>query len=509
MTGDDTSQDGGGAEGLGSEERAVLAEATAWIRDHEEELLELLAELVARPSVTGSEGTHDDPDTVVGTVHSFLSAATERARLDARSVDAAGERENCYAVLEGASDELFLCTSHTDTVAPGDPADWPDGEPYRVTEGRIRRTEPGRLAIEVDGHGEERAIREAYDAVWERREREERTALVGRGVYDNKASVVCLVGALVALERACAERDVELDGTVVHGHLVGEEVSQVGAKAMAGWGDRPGWLPEQFPDPEGAVVVVDGSYGFVPAVGHRGLAWVTLRADGESTHASTPHLGRNAVLETANVLSTVEDEPFRDAIREPFAEDELLGELTVAAGTTIVGGDVTRDSAGSIERAGVNAVPAWCETTFDVRMPRWEGYPDDLDGLREHLERTIERHAREHADAVSFRADVDPEEFFSPVAVTPSLERARDHPLVARALRAAESTVGYDPGVTVAPGVTDAAVLAPTTGLPTLVEYGPAGAFSHEPLEFVERDSVADGAAVVAELAVRQLGLAR
>ncbi len=75
---------------------------------------------------------------------------------------------------------------------------------------------------------------------------------------------------------------------------------------MVGRGDRPGWFPERFPDPEGAAVVMDGSYGFVPAVGHRGLAWVTLSVEGESAHASTPHLGTNAVLETAKGLATLE-----------------------------------------------------------------------------------------------------------------------------------------------------------------------------------------------------------
>ena len=493
--------------GLEAPARDVIDQGRAWIDEHEAELLEFLSELVSQPSVTGREGTHDDPESVVGSLYATLEAETDRATLDVQRVpdDDRGPRENCYAVLEGATDELFVCTSHTDTVAPGDDADWPGTDPYDVSVGTVRRPEPGAIELTVDGQRERRTIRDAYDRVWDRRDDTERDVLVGRGTYDNKASVVCLVGALRALESALGDR--QLGGTLVHGHLVGEEIAQVGAKAMVGRGDRTGWFAERFPDPEGAVVVMDGSYGFVPAVGHRGLAWVTLSVEGESTHASTPHLGSNAVLETAKGLATVEEPSFRESIASPFIDDSLLGELTVAAGTTIIGGDVRRDREGRLERAGVNAVPDWCETTFDVRFPRWEAYPNDPEAIRAHLEETIASHVEAEAGDVDVTATVDPAEYFPPVALADSREAARNHPLVSQTIEAARSTVGYDPGVTVAPGVTDAASIYSATRLPTIVEYGPAGALSHEPLEFVERESVIDGAKAMIELTIRQLGV--
>jgi len=507
--GGDESGDAGspGVPALDQAERAVVDRGRTWIRDNEERLLDLLDTLVATPSVTGTEGAHDNPNAIAGAVSSFLDEHAEAATLDHQRVAEDPPRDNCYAILEGASDEVLICTSHTDTVAPGDAGDWPGDDPYGLSSGAVHRVEPGTVELSVGEYAKRRSIREAYDAVWEQREADGREVLVGRGAYDNKASIVCLAGALLAIERACAATGRDLDGTLVHGHLVGEEVSQAGAKAMVGWGDRPDWLGERYPDPEGAVVVLDGSYGYVPAVGHRGLAWLTLAAEGESTHASTPHLGRNAVLGTARGLAATEDESFRAAIEEPFQDDELLGDLTVAAGTTVVGGAVTRDGDGAIHRAGVNAVPDWCETTFDVRFPRWADYPEDVDAIREHLESTVRDHAGEHAPELSFRATVDPDEFFAPVALADSRAAAREHPLVARALAATESTVGFDPGVTVAPGVTDAAAIYPELRLPTIVEYGPAGALSHEPLEFVERESVIEGAEAMLELTVRQLGL--
>lgn len=52
----------------------------------------------------------------------------------------------------------------------------------------------------------------------------------------------------------------------------------------------------------------------------------------------------------------------------------------------------------------------------------------------------------------SVTVTVDPAEFFPHVAIAESRRSAREHPPVARALAATESTVGYGPGVTVAPG---------------------------------------------------------
>jgi acetylornithine deacetylase/succinyl-diaminopimelate desuccinylase-like protein len=496
---------------LDADERAAVEHGRAWIRDHGDDLVELLADLVARPSVTGAEGTYDDPDTTVGHLHSVLSNTSDRAELDVQRIPGdpgTSPRDNCYAVLEGASDELLVCTSHTDTVAPGDPADWHDGGPYELTEGTARRIEPGTVEVGVEDRVEERSIRTAYDRIWERRTGDERAVLVGRGAYDNKAAIVCLVGALLGLERALDREGRELDGTLVHGHLVGEEISQVGVKAMVGWGEYPDWLGDRYPDPSGAAVVLEGSYGFVPAIGHRGLAWVTLRAEGASTHASTPHLGRNAVLGTAEALASTRQASFREALAEPFLDDPMLGDLTVAAGTTIAGGGVRRVDDGVVDRGEVNSVPDWCETTFDVRFPRWEGFPDGLEAVREHLTGTVESHARERSQGVEFAATIDEAEFFPPVAVGESRESAREHPLVGAAVTTTRSTFGYDPGVVIAPGVTDATCIYHGTRLPTLVEYGPAGALSHEPLEFVEREQVIDGAAAMLEFAVRRLGLA-
>jgi acetylornithine deacetylase len=55
--------------------------------------------------------------------------------------------------------------------------------------------------------------------------------------------------------------------------------------------------------------------------------------------------------------------------------------------------------------------------------------------------------------------------------------------------------------------VTDAAFIYHGTGAPTLVEYGPSGALSHEPFEFVERKHVAQSVKSMIEFVVRELGV--
>jgi len=44
--------------------------------------------------------------------------------------------------------------------------------------------------------------------------------------------------------------------------------------------------------------------------------------------------------------------------------------------------------------------------------------------------------------------------------------------------------------------------------IPTIVELGPAGALSHDVHEFVEADSIVEGAKILALLAVSRVGVA-
>jgi acetylornithine deacetylase/succinyl-diaminopimelate desuccinylase-like protein len=490
-----------------ADREAVLAAAGDWVDDHADELLELLAALVARPAGSGEEGlaTGDGP---VAVLHEFLEGrdgvAVDTQRIADDYVDA--PRENLYATLEGAGRGGLVCTSHTDVVPAGDPADWP-ADPFELTPGEVRYRGGTDVELTVAGRRYERSIREKMARIWRERGRERADVLVGRGAFDNKAASVCMAGSLLALSAALEEHDAALDGSLVHGHLVDEETYQVGAKRMVGWEGGADWFGDRY-DPEGfAAVVLEGSYGFVPVVGHRGLVWLSLTAEGEPAHASTPELGRNAVVGLSRALAAAGDGAVTDALGGLFVEDDYLGELTVAPGTTVVGGGVRRVEGRTVHREGQNSVPDWAEATFDLRIPRWEGFPEGVETVTDRIAERVTAAASEAAPDVAFEARVPEECYFPPVALAEGLPAAREHPLVERAAAATRSTLGYDPGIDVAPGVTDAAFLAHGAGIPTLAEYGPAGALSHEPLEYVEREQLLEGAKTMAALALRGVGL--
>ncbi|MEY7849590.1 M20 family metallopeptidase [Natrarchaeobius sp. A-rgal3] len=500
---------------LSQSERTVLDAGTEWLDAHEEALVDLLTELVARPSITGREGRRDDPASTVGHLVAALEEQVDRTDVvterlpDEWEYRDGAHRENVYTVLQGGDDGALVCTSHTDVVSAGAPDSWPDDDPYSIQRGTVTRVGETTIELDVAGDRFEREVRAELARSWDRRgvgDGRSLEALVGRGVYDNKASIVCLVGSLLALEAALDDSQT-LGGDLVHGHLVDEEVYQVGAKRMVGWDGREGWLDEQYDGYDDfRAVVLEGSYGFAPVIGHRGLVWLELEATGEAAHASTPDLGRNAVVGMAKALADADDPAYANAVAEQFVEDRLLGETTVAPGTTVVGGDVRAVEDGYVDRGGLNAIPEWCEATFDVRIPRWEGFPDGVDEVQAALCETVERRARA-AGGVEFSARIPEHGFFPPVALADDREEAGSHPLVETAIAAATATAGYEPAIEVAPGATDAAFVYHGTHAPTLVEYGPAGALSHEPLEFVEREHVLTGAKAMLEFAVRELGV--
>ncbi len=85
------------------------------------------------------------------------------------------------------------------------------------------------------------------------------------------------------------------------------------------------------------------------AVAHKGAAWIRLRASGVAAHASTPHLGINAIEVMAHALARLDSLEFR------FPPHPDLGGPTVNIGT-IAGGSAP------------NVVPDRCDTLLDVRL---------------------------------------------------------------------------------------------------------------------------------------------
>ena len=257
-------------------------------------------------------------------------------------------------------------------------------------------------------------------------------------------------------------------------------------------------------------VALDGSYGFVPVVGHRGVAQLALRATGQAAHAATPELGVNAVTRMAAVLHTLETR--REELAERLAElfdDDLLEPATLALGTTIAGGGVTgvdiEDSRIVVRRTAINVVPDWCEATIDCRHPR--PAIRDNSTIRQRIAETVATFLSDRAGLQAPDLTVEVVAGNPPCAILERPQDAASDVLVSAILRHGESVSGFKPWVETAPGGTDATVMINEAGIHTLVEFGPAGAFAHEPYEYVERDQIAVGALILARSIIDILGV--
>jgi len=246
--------------------------------------VDLLRELVARPTVSGNAPAQRD---ALGTVADVLHAAAPHLRRT-EGPDA----DQPWTLFTTPTDPdrprlLFAC--HVDTVPVADPGSWAR-DPF---------------GAELDD-----------GRVW------------GRGGSDMKAGLVAAVAAAAA---AGPETSVALLLTS------DEEIGSKGALAAAG-----AVAAERI----GAVVVPEATANQV-VLGHRGALWLAVRARGVAAHGSTPHLGRNAVLQLAAVLA-------RAGAELPLADHPYLGTETWNPGV-FAGGTVP------------NVVPDRAEVLVDMR----------------------------------------------------------------------------------------------------------------------------------------------
>lgn len=481
----------------------------------EPEALALLRRLIQTPSVTGAEGSAGVHASVAGRLFDSL-AGLPGAERHADTVEPG--RDNIIAVVRGNGSGVVVLDAHTDTVPAGDPGQWLDGDPYSAANGTVTYLGADRVRLDIGSLRVERPVRRRLGRMWEARGIPSVPVIYGRGSFDNKGPVAVAWLATVALARALAERRLRLRGALVCGFTVDEEDGMAGVKALAGgpgcWLDRHGLLPAAI-GPDGLRdgilgVALDGSYGFVPVVGHRGIAQLLVRTSGQAAHAATPHLGVNAVTRMAAALHALASDPdAMNAALAPLFADGLLEPATVAIGTTIGGGGIqsvsTEGGSRTVTRGGVNVVPDWCEATLDCRHPR--PADGDVSTIRERVAATLRDFMLSRTGLPAEALSVDVLSGGPPCAILANPEAGANDPLVGPILRHGAEISGFEPWVETAPGGTDATIMINQGLIRSIVEYGPAGAFAHEPHEFVERDQIAVGAEILARTIVDLLGV--
>ncbi len=498
------------------QQRTRLSESIqASIDERENKTIELLRLLIRTESLTGNEGSHSRPETISGLIWEMLSEEANLSR-DFQTVEA--ERENIYATIEGRPGMAFVLDAHVDTVPLGNPDQWFTGDPLAAIDGTVEYLGENRVRLSVGDDAIERLIRPRYSRLWEARTFKSAPAIYGRGSFDNKGPVAVAYLATVALADALFRSELRLNGTLVCGFVIDEEQEMAGTHAFAGgegcWLDQKGLLPPLTPGlqfRDGITgIALDGSYGFVPIVGHRGISQLLIRTFGQSAHAATPYLGASAVTRMAVVLHALDShsEELAEELSHLFTDD-LLEPATLALGTTIVGGgieSVRQTSDGRIvSRAGINVVSDWCEATIDCRHPRPADKNQETIGSR--IAETIERFAIQQTGLTSSEVSASLLGGGPPCAIAESQAEAFADPLVQAIIAHGEAVSGFRPWIETCPGGTDATVMIHKGNIKTLVEFGPAGAFAHEPHEFVERDQIAVGARILAETIADILGV--
>jgi acetylornithine deacetylase/succinyl-diaminopimelate desuccinylase family protein len=281
----------------------------------------------------------------------------------------------------------------------------------------------------------------------------------GRGSCDIKGGMAAMLTAFARLVR---ERPAG-SSSVILACTVDEEFTHTGSSRLAD-GNHGADL---------AIVAEPTLLNIVDC--HKGAVRWKIRTQGVACHASTPHLGENAIYAMARVVSALQDYSAELSRSTP---DPALGPPSLSVGR-IEGG------------VSVNVVPDWCEVEIDRRVIPGERAADCpgrvLAYLREQLGDAMNR-----------------VEFLPPWVNMPPLVAGKAELFLPALRTAIERVGGRTPDVMGVPYGTDAGPLG-EAGLPCVV-FGPGDiAQAHTKDEWIELDQVKMAAEMYFEMA-RELG---
>lgn len=308
----------------------------------------------------------------------------------------------------------------------------------------------GRFHLLYDAHLDENEIADERD--WPYPPLEPTLAggkLYGLGASDCKGGVAAIVyGAHLA-----ARLGLTADCTVtVQGSTLEEDAE--------GFAMRHLLSRQPFPRPD-AVLLAEAT-DLTLAQGQRGRCEIKVRVPGVAAHASTPHLGDNAILKARPVLDALE------AMTPHLPVDPVFGQDTQVV--TMINSPRTP-----------NAVPAWCEITVDRRLGSGQTPESVVTAIRQALaglEATVELPIQ----PVRSWTGVD----LSGPAFFPGWLLPEEDPLMVAGKLTCQALWGQAPPVTAWKFSTNGTYSAGVAGIPTL-GYGPQEAqFAHTPLDQID-----------------------
>jgi glutamate carboxypeptidase len=272
--------------------------------------------------------------------------------------------------------------------------------------------------------------------------------VLGPGVYDMKG---CILSAVYAIEALLAQ-DYHDFGEIHFLCVTDEEISERHSKSLI-------WQACQ--DSQGVLVLEGARENGDLVSARKGGSWYKLSAHGHCAHAGVePEKGRNAIVELAHQIIQFQS---LNGWRE---------------GVTI---NVGRISGGTVP----NVVPDYAEVSLDLRfLHNVDRYDTE--------QRWHEMMQNQSVPGVELKLDCDPSSK-DPMECTPQSLH-----LIHTAQRIAQQ-LGFEANHAATGGISDANY-ASGFGLPTLDGLGPIGDLDHSPDEYIELDSIAPRAALVAGL---------
>ena len=255
--------------------------------------------------------------------------------------------------------------------------------------------------------------------------------LYGRGAADMKGALAAMIHAAAGVERSKLRGRVLVTATVMEENLEGAALKAVMDA-----------IPPDF-------VVIGEATELRLVRGGRGRAEIHLETIGRPAHSSTPHLGRNAILDMLPVIQAI--------AALPLPVDPFLGPGVLAL-TDII----------SDPYPAYSVIPSRCRVTYDRRLLAGETAADvlgaitGLPGLSKiELRATIAQGEHKTYTGAVLRGP----------KFLPAWLLAEAHPFVQTALQGLRAA-GLDPQFGAYRFCTNAAYSAGTAGIPT-VGFGP------------------------------------
>jgi len=303
--------------------------------------------------------------------------------------------------------------------------------------------------------------------------------LFGRGACDMKAGIAAAVFAVEAIRRAGA------------GHALPIEISGTVDEESGGFAGVA-WLAEQriLSQERTRAVIIPEPFGVDRiCIGHRGVYWFEVCAEGRIAHGSMPYLGANAIEGMSHFLDLVRDE------LGPVLFDRITAMPVVPDGSRHATININGIDGGQpVDDSPSPCVADRCRAVFDRRFLMEEG----LDQTRAEIAALV---AKAQARMPDVRFSIEDRLVFEPT------HTAEDAPVVTALAEAIARVTGRQAALVASPGTYDHKHVARIAGVPQCVAYGPGQLdLAHQPDEYCAID---DMIAATKVLALAVLNLAR